>query len=106
MGTKHLDSESIKRHMTSWNLEFLEGRSAVAPGKTQWGPQPTEESAEEDKVVTAVNSLTESGSFKLWGGCRDRSAPPLHGASGGSVGQQRVVVPATNQRPQAARVSW
>ena len=86
MGTKHLDSEAIRRHMLSWNLEFMEGRSAVAPGKTEWGPQPEEKSTGAAEVGTAVNSLTGGGSFQLWGGAGTRT----HLGQWGSSGKEKV----------------
>ena len=52
MGTKHLDAETMKRHMASWNLEVRQGRPGIAPGVTPWGPQP------EKEELTAIGALT------------------------------------------------
>ena len=61
MGTKHLEAETIRRHMKSWDLEVEEGRPNAAPGKTTWGPQPEESR-------TAVGALTlTSGLPQPWG---------------------------------------
>ena len=63
MGTKHLDAETIKRHMASWNLEVRQGRPGIAPGVTPWGPQP------EKEELTAIGALTLTiGSPQLWVG--------------------------------------
>ena len=36
MGTKHLEAESIRRHMASYNLHEKKGRPGAAPGETKW----------------------------------------------------------------------
>merc|ERR1712051_1048493 len=37
LGTKHLERESIQRHMRSWGLEEKSGRPNIAPGEKPWG---------------------------------------------------------------------
>ena len=51
LGTKHLDGESMKRHLKSWGLSFESGRPEVAPGQTKWGPKP-----EEKEVACATHN--------------------------------------------------
>ena len=73
LGTKHLDKESIARHLKSWDLEEREGRPKVAPGETEWG-----EKGDDDELgkpcsrspKTGLHSLSvvRGGTFGPWGG--------------------------------------
>ena len=95
MGTKHLDAESIRRHMASYDLHEKKGRPGAAPGETRWGPQvdddevanqtaPTAPKVEKEKVEKKVRwkDQVDSGALDLWGVKDGRAQDGLGGAPG------------------------
>ena len=72
LGTKHLDRESILRHMKSWGLEEKEGRPGVAPGEKEWGAKGTDDELNgqpKQSLKTGLHSLrvVKGGQFGPWG---------------------------------------
>ena len=96
MGTKHLDAESIRRHMASYDLHEKKGRPGAAQGEPKWGPQvdddevanqtaPTAPKAEKEKEVKRVRwkDQVDCGALDLWGGERQQSPQWAGGAQWG-----------------------
>ena len=85
LGTKHLERESIQRHMRSWALEEKAGRPKIAPGERQWGAQGADDELDSKKgqMRTGLHLLrvVRGGKFGPWGG--DGDLPPICGRKGG-----------------------